>query len=254
MDLIDMRSICDGEYKWILHTKDHFTEFSWAYPLKTTETAYIAEKLLRQFYLFGTPRILQSNNGKEFVAKVIRDLRSKWPDLLIINGRSNHSQMQGSVECGNQTLESAVGLAQVIYSINTRSTQSIDNSPYEAVFGQKARSDNQLRTVLLQQGVLNEEDLPHEFSYGGLEYDNLMNAVKVTTSDTNKTLACMDEALVTASNIPLSTASLAVCHTSLHMKKRRRTRLFSNDQIASLDKGKMSAYTRLTESVMISFL
>ncbi|CAF1364933.1 unnamed protein product [Rotaria sp. Silwood1] len=176
--------------------------------------------------------------------------------------------MQGSVECGNQTLESAVGkwmhensrkdwskgLAQVIYSINTRSTQSIDNSPYEAVFGQKARSDNQLRTVLLQQGVLNEEDLPHEFSYGGLEYDNLMNAVKVTTSDTNKTLACMDEALVTASNIPLSTASLAVCHTSLHMKKRRRTRLFSNDQIASLDKGKMSAYTRLTESVMISFL
>ncbi|CAF2990422.1 unnamed protein product [Rotaria sp. Silwood2] len=208
-----MRGVSDGEYKWILHTKDHFTEFSWAYPLKTTETQYIAEKLLQQFYLFGTPRILQRNNGKEFVAKVIRDLKNTWPDLIIINGRSNHPQMQGSVECGNQTLESAV-----------------------------------------DQDVLNEEDLPHEFSDGLLEYDNPATAVKVATSDTNKTLACMDEALATASNISLSTASLSACHASPHTKKRQRTKQFSNDQIGSLDKGKMIAYTRLTESAMSSFL
>ena len=74
MDLIDMRSMPDGEYKWILHTKDHFTKFSWAYPLKTKEAESVAEKLLQQFYLFGASRILQSDNGKEFVAKIIKVL------------------------------------------------------------------------------------------------------------------------------------------------------------------------------------
>ncbi|CAF3381851.1 unnamed protein product [Rotaria sp. Silwood2] len=147
-----------------------------------------------------------------------------------------------------------LGLAQVIYSINTRSTRSIHKSPYEAVFGRKPISDNRLRPVLLDQDVLNEEDLPHEFSDGLLEYDNPATAVKVATSDTNKTLACMDEALATASNISLSTASLSACHASPHTKKRQRTKQFSNDQIGSLDKGKMIAYTRLTESAMSSFL
>ncbi|CAF4890175.1 unnamed protein product, partial [Rotaria sp. Silwood2] len=69
-----------------------------------------------------------------------------------------------------------------------------------------------------------------------LEYDNRLTADKVTTSDTYNTLACVNEALATASNRSLSTASLSVCHASLHTKKRRRTKLFSNDQIVFLDK------------------
>jgi Integrase core domain len=72
MDLIDMRSIRDGEFQWILHTKDHFSKFSWAYPLCSKEAQPVAEKLLQQFYSFGVPKILQSDNGKEFVAKVIK--------------------------------------------------------------------------------------------------------------------------------------------------------------------------------------
>lgn len=72
MDLIDMRSIQDGEFQWILHTKDHFSKFSWAYPLCSKEAQPVAEKLLQQFYSFGVPKILQSDNGKEFVAKVIK--------------------------------------------------------------------------------------------------------------------------------------------------------------------------------------
>ena len=72
MDLIDMRSMRDEQYQLILHTKDHFSKFSWSYPLCTKEAEAVAEKLLQQFYLFGVPRILQSDNGKEFVAKVIK--------------------------------------------------------------------------------------------------------------------------------------------------------------------------------------
>ena len=59
-----MRIMPDGEYQWILHTKDHFTKFSWAYPLKTKDVQPVAEKLLQQFYTFGPPRILQSDNAR----------------------------------------------------------------------------------------------------------------------------------------------------------------------------------------------
>ena len=72
MDLIDMRNIQDGEYKWILHIKDLFTKFSWAYPLKSNETAAIAKELLQQFCLFGAPCVLQCASGNEFVAKVLQ--------------------------------------------------------------------------------------------------------------------------------------------------------------------------------------
>jgi len=34
VDLIDLRTQLDGDYKYIAHTRDHFTHFSWAIPLK----------------------------------------------------------------------------------------------------------------------------------------------------------------------------------------------------------------------------
>lgn len=72
VNLIDMRNMPDNEYKWILHTKDHFTKFSWAYPLASNEAEDVAEQLLRQFHSFGTPCILESNKDKQFVDDVIR--------------------------------------------------------------------------------------------------------------------------------------------------------------------------------------
>jgi len=51
------------------------------------------------------PAILQSDNGKEFVAAIIRELVSLWPDTKIINGRPRHPQSQGLIEKGNDTLE-----------------------------------------------------------------------------------------------------------------------------------------------------
>ncbi|CAF3516230.1 unnamed protein product [Rotaria sp. Silwood1] len=271
MDLIDMRSIGDGEYKWILHTKDHFTKFSWCYPLKTKEAEPVAEKLLQQFYLFGAPRILQSDNGKEFVAKVIRDLKKTWPDLIIINGRPRHPQTQGLVERGNQTLESALGkwmesnnrkdwsngayihalttiykrllslgLPQVIYSINTSSAKSTDKSPYEVVFGQKARCDIAMWQVLSDQGILDEEDLPYNFMDGLKECQEREGEGEVIMSSNIGTSSTfLEQTPQTLSNFSLSPASPPVVHIPSN-KKRRQARLFSNDEFLSINKGETS--------------
>ncbi|KAK7096157.1 hypothetical protein V1264_005490 [Littorina saxatilis] len=102
IDLVDMRSQPDGEFKWILHARDHFTKFSWLYPMKTKMAAEVADHLITQFCVFGSPRIMQSDNGKEFTARVINDLSLLWPGMVIIHGRPRHPESQGCVERGNE--------------------------------------------------------------------------------------------------------------------------------------------------------
>lgn len=67
IDLIDMRSVCYGGMNFILHAKDHFTKFSWLFPLPSKEAKHVASHLHTIFCTAGPPRILQSDNGKEFV-------------------------------------------------------------------------------------------------------------------------------------------------------------------------------------------
>ena len=99
----------DGDMKWILHMRDHFTKFSWAHALPSKHAAGVAAKLKTTFCQFSSPEILQSDNGSEFVAEVISDLVKSWPGTLIIRGRPHHPQSQGMVERGNQDLELKLG-------------------------------------------------------------------------------------------------------------------------------------------------
>ncbi|CAF4112321.1 unnamed protein product [Rotaria magnacalcarata] len=67
VDLIDMRSVQYNGFNFIMHVKDHFKKFSWLFSLPTKEARHVALNLKNIFYTFGSPKILQSDNGKEFV-------------------------------------------------------------------------------------------------------------------------------------------------------------------------------------------
>ncbi|CAF3830042.1 unnamed protein product [Rotaria sp. Silwood1] len=180
MDLIDMRSVEHNGFKWIFHAKDHFSKFSWLRPLISKEAVNVAETLKSIFYEFGPPRILQSDNGREFVAKVIIDLTKMWPGLLIINGRPRHPQSQGLVERSNAVVQQLLGkwldsnhtsdwpagLGPVMFSINTSVACSTKKTPYEVAFGQQPRIDDHIwKSIEAQikekhgQEVILEEDL-----------------------------------------------------------------------------------------------
>lgn len=49
--------------------------------------------------------ILQSDNGREFVNKIIEGLKEMWDTLKIVHGKPRHSQSQGSVEKANQDVQ-----------------------------------------------------------------------------------------------------------------------------------------------------
>jgi transposase InsO family protein len=142
--------------------------------LPSKEARHVAENLLQLFFQFGPCKILQSDNGKEFTAQIIKDLKIMWPGLVIVNGRPRHPQSQGLVERRNSTLCDILGkfmqdcdtnhwvscLLPAIHSRNTSIAQGIKHTPFEVVFGQKPRVNMALWQSIADQGIEEEEDLP----------------------------------------------------------------------------------------------
>jgi hypothetical protein len=62
-------------------------------------------QLLDIFLLIGAPHILQFDNGREFTANVIKEVKDMWPDCSIVHGKHKHPQSQGSVERGNADIK-----------------------------------------------------------------------------------------------------------------------------------------------------
>src|SRR6266536_6595231 len=99
-----------GEFKYICHIRDHFSRFSWARALTSKRAVEVAAYLFDLFHSLGSsPTILQSDNGKEFCASVIKEPVILWPSVKIINGRPRHPQSQGLVERANGILQQKLG-------------------------------------------------------------------------------------------------------------------------------------------------
>jgi hypothetical protein len=56
IDLMDLRGTPDGEYKWILQMKDHFSRFIWVYALKDKSSASVGKILKEWFCQNGYPK------------------------------------------------------------------------------------------------------------------------------------------------------------------------------------------------------
>lgn len=78
------------------------TKFVVLNPLKTKSATEVSWNLIRIFATFGAPKILHSDNGKEFANKIVAEVVLKWPVCKIVHGKPRHSQSQGSVERANR--------------------------------------------------------------------------------------------------------------------------------------------------------
>ena len=85
-----------------MNYQDHLTKFCVVESLTSKRAAEDAYKLLTSVFLvFGARHILQSDNGREFTASIITELKELWPELAIVHGKPRHHQSQGSVERSN---------------------------------------------------------------------------------------------------------------------------------------------------------
>lgn len=107
VDLIDMRHRPDGPYNWIGHFMDHWSKIHVLFPLMAKSAAEVALNLsTKVFAYFGPPKILHSDNEKEFVNSIITKLLEEWSgEITVITGRVQHPQSQGLVERSNAKVE-----------------------------------------------------------------------------------------------------------------------------------------------------
>jgi transposase InsO family protein len=113
----------------------------------------VALELISIFSIQGAPMILQSDNGKEFVAEIIAQVMAIWDGVVIVHGRPRHPQSQGSVERANQDIETmlgnwmsdhqtknwVLGLNFVQIAKNTRLHTGVGVAPYTLQYGQTCR-------------------------------------------------------------------------------------------------------------------
>ncbi|CAG8737627.1 13889_t:CDS:2, partial [Gigaspora rosea] len=95
----------------------------------------VAIFLFDVFVCFCAPIILQSDNGREFTAEIIRELLTIWPDIHIINGHAMNIQM-------------------------SRQTKS---SPYALVFGQNPLRHFTILKEIKDRHINSEDELPENW-------------------------------------------------------------------------------------------
>ena len=174
VDLIDFQSQPDGVFRFVLVYQDHLTKFVNLKALQRKRAKAVADKLIDIFTFMGAPSVLQSDNGREFVNRIIENLKQIWPELVIVHGKPRHSQSQGSVERANgdvknmiytwmtenKTTQWSKGLRFIQLMKNRAFHSGINRTPYEALFGCKLKLG--LSTSFPSDvigGVASEEDL-----------------------------------------------------------------------------------------------
>ena len=86
-----MQSMAKTQCKRIMNYQDHLTKFCVLRPLTSKRASEVAYQMLDIVLLVGAPGDLLfcSDNGAEFTANVITELKQMWPDLVSVHVACN---------------------------------------------------------------------------------------------------------------------------------------------------------------------
>lgn len=144
------------------------TRFSEAIPLRRITAPLIIKSLITFFSTFGLPKILQTDQGSNFLSKMFSQVLKS---LSIIHRVSSayHPQSQGALERFHQILKSMLkkycadtckdwdeGVPLVLFAVRETIQESLGFSPTELVFGHNVRGP----LKILKENILEIEASP----------------------------------------------------------------------------------------------
>jgi transposase InsO family protein len=172
MDLKEMPQ-SRSHYKFILVLVDVFTRFVFLRPIKKKAAKTVASNLFHIFCDIGFPKILQSDNGKEFVNLVNQEF-SKVSRIERRMITPYHARGNGLAEkmvdvCANTLYKLLNGqerhwdryLPAVQFFVNTKMASTTGSTPYSLMF---ARAPNHFSTAATSS-PMTEEDLQRRLKY-----------------------------------------------------------------------------------------
>ena len=74
------------EYRYCLTVKDHWSRYCWIYPLLNKESSTVAEHVKQAFHDVGAPRIMQTDNGSEFIGEPFQTMLASF-NVRWVHGR-----------------------------------------------------------------------------------------------------------------------------------------------------------------------
>lgn len=109
MDLISFINYQNenDDYKYVLNVIDCFSKYLWSFPLKDKKSMTVVICLQKIFFEFLPPKILHSDNGREFKSKYLSDLCKKY-EIIQVFGRARNPKSQGQIERLNQTIKNYI--------------------------------------------------------------------------------------------------------------------------------------------------
>lgn len=86
------------------HATDHYSKFSWLFPLSHKTSEEVLEAVTQLFWEVGFPKRLHTDNGREFKNKNMIDFCNKHK-IDLVHGAPRTPQTQGLVERNNRTVK-----------------------------------------------------------------------------------------------------------------------------------------------------
>ena len=152
IDLMKFQAVAD-HYSCALCVVDVFSSFIWLIPLVDGKFASIWEAIESIFYYFGFPRIIQCDNGTEFLP--LSDAAAAYHSIKVVYSSPYNSRSNGRVERAIQSAKSLIYklcyesnqdslqvrakswpkvLPQAMFGLNTRIHPSSKLSPFQVMF------------------------------------------------------------------------------------------------------------------------
>lgn len=155
LDLVSMERLpggVDKDYRYILHYVDGFTRFSILRALRRKSAEEVTAAVLEIFLTFGSPRLLHTDNGKEFLNEWLYALAARF-SVRMVKGKPYKPNVNGRVEKANRTMKDKIkvwvaarmsvaeldwvpALIEFQYQLNTQYRRCIKSTPYKLVFNQ----------------------------------------------------------------------------------------------------------------------
>ncbi|XP_019210278.1 uncharacterized protein LOC102075523 [Oreochromis niloticus] len=196
MDLIGPLKITSNNNQYICVLIDYVTKWPQAYPLKSKSAEEVSKCILKFFYQFEAPKRILTDQGKEFVNEINRNV------CKILNIQRSlcapyHPQTNGLVERMNGTIQRALSklvnekpeewdkhLDPVMFGLRTKCHMTTKYSPFFLMFGREARYPTQIpdeyRVDSSVEDILSVEEATEEI----LKLDEVLQAA---ISNTKKT-------------------------------------------------------------------
>lgn len=165
----------DEKYRFLLVLVDVCTRFVILRPIPNKETLTVMTTLYDIFTTIGFPRILQSDNGKEFVSKIMTEMTKTFqvqhrlvtPYHPRSNGvAENHVKTACNIirkECQDRKEKWAQHVPRAQLAMNTKVAALHNSSPYSLFFARKANGESNYPAD--KDGNASHEELLKRFEY-----------------------------------------------------------------------------------------